>query len=153
MPAVFDSVVAVGGTQLSKIGSQYSETIWDPDGGGCARGIKKPKWQSIVPNSVCAYRIANDTAAEAGCVQGVAMYDTYGYYGWIAICGYSVPAPLVAGIFGLAGNAIQQRGGRTFWHAKHHRDLYTLTGRCNGYSMGQYTTCAGWGSPDGIGAF
>lgn len=151
-PAVFDTVAAVGGTQLAKSGSQYSETIWSGSAGGCATGIKKPKWQSIIPVSVCRYRLTNDAAAEAGCSPGVAEYDSYGYGGWFVICGTSVASPLLAGVFGLAGNAAQQVGGRTFWLTKHHKDLYKITGQC-AYTKGQYTTCDGWGSPDGIGAF
>lgn len=152
-PAVFDTVAAIGATQLAKSGSQYSETIWAASAGGCAKGIKKPKWQSSVPNSVCAYRLTNDAAAEGGCSPGVAEYDSYGYGGWIVTCGTSVASPLLAGVFGLAGNAAQQVGGQTFWLAKHHKHLYKIAGQCSGYTHGQYTTCAGWGSPDGIGAF
>jgi subtilase family serine protease len=151
-PAVFDTVAAIGGTQLAKSGSTYGETIWSGSGGGCATGIPKPKWQSIIPKSVCAYRIANDAAAEAGCSPGVAEYDSYGYGGWISVCGTSAASPLLAGVFGLAGNATSQVGGRTFWLTTHHKHLYKITGPCT-YKLGQYTTCAGWGSPNGIGAF
>jgi subtilase family serine protease len=151
-PAAFDSVVAVGGTQLAKSGSQYSETVWDSSGGGCVTGVTKPKWQSVIPNSVCADRITNDVAAEAGCSPGVAEYDSYGAGGWSAECGTSVSVSLLAGVFGLAGNASHQIGGRTFWQNKHHKHLYRISGAC-GYRLHQYTTCAGWGSPDGIGAF
>jgi subtilase family serine protease len=40
-PAVLDSVIAVGGTQIHKSGSPptYTETIWDDAGGGCLAGI------------------------------------------------------------------------------------------------------------------
>ena len=146
-PATFDTVAAIGGTNLSKVSSQYSESIWS-SAGGCAIGIKKPRWQH---DSYCNGRIANDAAAVA---EGVAFYDTYGGYGWGEVSGTSVSAPLIAGIFGLAGNASRQDGGRTFWMRKHHRDLYTPAGRCSSaYSYGQYNECVGWGTPDGIGAF
>jgi subtilase family serine protease len=151
-PAAFDTVAAIGGTQLSKKGSSYSETIWNATGGGCATGIQKPKWQEIIPNSVCSYRITNDAAAEAGCSPGVAEYDSYNYGGWITVCGTSVAAPLLAGVFGLAGNAKQQKGGMTFWRKPHQKHLYSISGGC-GYRQGKYTTCVGWGSPNGIGAF
>lgn len=150
-PAAFDSVSAIGGTQLAKSGSKYSETIWSDGGGGCATGIKKPKWQSTVPGSVCEYRLTNDAAAEAGCSPGVAEYDS-NEGGWFAVCGTGVSAPLLAGVFGLAGNATQQIGGHTFWKTKHHKHLYYINGQCS-YRQGQYTTCDGWGSPNGIGAF
>ena len=146
-PAFFDRVVSVGGTTLSKNGSQYSESISNASLGGCATGIKKPKWQH---DKVCAYRLANDAAAVAW---NVAEYNTYGYAGWFTVGGTSVAAPLLAGVFGLAGNAANQDGGRTFWQKTHRKYLYDLPGGCSGgYTMGQYTTCDGWGSPKGIGA-
>ncbi len=150
-PAAFDSVAAIGGTQLAKNGSKYTETIWSSSSSGCASGIKKPAWQSIIPDSVCAYRLANDAAAEAGCSPGVAEYDSLDG-GWFSVCGTSVPAPLLAGVFGLAGNATKQDGGRTFWRKAHHKHLYDVQGQC-AYRQGRYTTCAGWGSPNGIDAF
>ena len=84
----------------------------------------------------------------------VAAYDTFGYSGWFTVGGTGVATPLLAGVFGLAGNAAKQDGGRTFWLKAHHKDLYYLSGACTGgYTMNQYTTCDGWGSPNGIGAF
>ena len=50
-PAAFASVAAIGGTQLMKSGSTYSETVWDDAGGGCVTGVPKPKWQH---DKVCA---------------------------------------------------------------------------------------------------
>jgi len=145
-PSAFDTVVAVGGTTLSKNGSQYGESMWSPPG-GCATGIEKPKWQH---DSYCNYRLTNDVAAVEN---DVAAYDSFGFNGWIRISGTGVASPLLAGVFGLAGNASKQTGGRTFWSAHHHHDLYTLSGSCGGYGYHHYTTCTGWGSPNGIGAF
>lgn len=147
VPAAFQTVASIGGTILSKSGSQYSETAWTSSEGGCVVGFKKPKWQH---DKSCAYRIANDAAAVA---VDVATYDSYGVRGWGEVSGTAVSAPLVAGIFGLAGNAATQDGGRTFWRPRHHKFLYKITGCSTGYGYGQYTTCTGWGSPDGIGAF
>ncbi|HEY6326317.1 MAG TPA: S8 family serine peptidase [Candidatus Cybelea sp.] len=149
-PAVFDSVAAIGGTQLTKSGSTYTESIWNGSTYGCATGIKKPTWQKIIPNSVCAYRVADDASAQAGCSPGVAVYDQYDG-GWGGVCGTSAASPLVAGVFGLAGNATKQHGGQTFWKAKHHKHLWSISGSC-AYRQGKYTECAGWGSPKGIGA-
>ena len=47
LPEAFDSVVAVGGTTLSKSGSRYSETISDVSSGGCATGVRKPGGSAI----------------------------------------------------------------------------------------------------------
>lgn len=144
-PADFETVAAIGGTTLSKNGSTYSEMAWSPPG-GCATGIKKPIWQH---DANCSYRLANDAAAVA---VNIAEYDSYGYSGWFTVDGTSAAAPLLAGVFGLAGNAAAQDGGRTFWLKKHHKSLYDISG-CSGYGYAQYSTCAGWGTPKGIGAF
>jgi subtilase family serine protease len=150
-PAALASVAAIGGTQLSKSGSTYSETIWSGSTFGCATGIKKPHWQKVIPDSICSYRLADDASSEAGCEPGVAVYDQYDG-GWGGVCGTSAASPLVAGVFGLAGNATLQHGGKTFWKGRHHKHLWDISGSCT-YSLGQYTSCAGWGSPKGIGAF
>jgi Subtilase family len=144
-PAALASVAAIGGTVLSKNGSQYSEVVWSSAGGGCASGIKKPKWQH---DKVCSGRALADASAVA---TGVAEYDTYSYGGWLTAGGTSVSTPLLAGVFGLAGNATHQKGGRTFWESKHRKDLYDV---CAGSCLfSTYSYGGGWGSPDGVGAF
>ncbi len=143
-PSAFDSVAAIGGTVLSQCGSQYCETPWADAGGGCDTGVKKPKWQH---DKVCAGRAAADASAVAW---NVAEYDSYGESGWFEVGGTSVAAPLLAGVFGLAGNAARQEGGRTFWQRAHHADLYDICSPCLFKTYGYQT---GWGSPDGLGAF
>jgi hypothetical protein len=144
-PAGLADVAAIGGTVLSKNGSQYSEMAWSGGGGGCATGIKKPKWQH---DKICSGRALADASAVA---TGVAEYDSYRYGGWLMAGGTSVSAPLLAGAFGLAGNATHQKGGRTFWESKHHKDLYDV---CAGSCLfSTYSYAGGWGSPNGIGAF
>lgn len=144
-PAAFDTVAAIGGTILKKQGSQYTESVGDGARGGCATGIKKPRWQH---DKTCPGRLTNDAAAAGG---GVAIYSRYSR-GWTSAGGTGVAAPILAGVFALAGNATQQDGGRTFWLRAHRKYLYDLPGQC-AYRQGQYTTCDGWGSPNGVGAF
>ncbi len=144
-PAAFDDVAAIGGTMLSKSGSSYNETIWTGAGGGCATTIHKPKWQH---DSFCKGRAVGDAS---GVAWQVAEYDSYGYGGWFTVGGTSVSSPLLAGIFGLAGNATDQKGGRTFWNKKHRKDLYNVCQSSCLYKTYSYE--GGWGSPDGIGAF
>jgi subtilase family serine protease len=144
-PASFASVAAIGGTTLTKTGSGYTETVWDDSAGGCLTNVKKPKWQH---DTVCAGRAAGDASAVAN---DVASYDSYQNSGWITVGGTSISAPLLAGIFGLAGNASSQDGGRTFWEKRHVRDLYDVCASACLFS--QYSYAGGWGSPDGIGAF
>jgi len=151
-PAIFDSVVSVGGTVLSKGGGGkrgWTEEVWSGTGGGCARQ-PKPRWQHF---KICKHRLVNDVSAVAW---GAAEYDSYGYGGWFTVGGTSVATGFLAGVFGLAGNASQQDGGRTFWETAHQKHLYPVPEGHNpecAYTEGNYNTCAGWGSPDGIKAF
>jgi subtilase family serine protease len=145
-PMAFDSVAAIGGTVLSKSGSHYGESGWSGSGGGCVTDIQKPKWQH---DKLCWGRLTNDASAVAW---GVAEYDSYGGYGgWFTVGGTSVSSPLLAGVFGLAGNATKQDGGRTFWQDANEQYLYDL---CRSTCLfDQYAYAIGWGSPHGIGAF
>jgi subtilase family serine protease len=164
-PMALATVVSVGGTLLSKNGSIYSEVVWPDTGGGCAGQVAKPPWQHD-PN--CSGRTANDVAAVAW---NVAWYDTYGNGGWDTVGGTSISAPIVAGVFALAGNADKQDGGKTFWTlSKNQRrnNLHVISSGTDGcqrriegsylctagtYQFGTYSGPAGWGTPNGIGAF
>jgi hypothetical protein len=140
-PAACSHVVAVGGTVLTPGRNKrgYDETLWSESGGACSLE-PKPPWQN---DARCANRLADDVSAVA---YSVAEYDTYGATGWVKVDGTSISAPLVAGIFGLAGNSTKQDGGKTFWMRKHHQYLYQIT-------VPRYSDQGGWGSPEGIGAF
>jgi subtilase family serine protease len=166
-PADYDTVVSVGGTTLMKSGSPpaYSEQVWIDSGGGCSV-VTKPSWQH---DPTCTNRTGNDISAIAA---GVAEYDTYNEHGWITIGGTSVASPLMAGVFGLAGNSTKQDGGKRFWLLKkkkvkkylHYISKGTVRGcpasltgsyLCTA-GTGQYKTYSGpsgWGTPNGIGAF
>jgi subtilase family serine protease len=147
-PAAFGSVVAVGGTNLTRGGGNrgWTESVWPDSGGGCTT-FPKPSWQH---DATCAYRLADDVSAVAGPSPGVAEYDSYGYGGWFVVSGTDVPTPFLAGVFGMAGNANKQDGGRTFWKKAHHQYLYRLK---SGSKSVRYSEAGGWGSPDGVGAF
>jgi subtilase family serine protease len=150
-PATFVHVVAVGATVLTKGGGGsrgWTESVWSDSGGGCSStGEQKPPWQHDRYAKSCAYRVGNDVSAVG---DGVAIYDTYGTGGWLTIGGTSVGAPFLSGVFGLAGNASKQDGGKTFWERAHHRYLYEVEyeGKYRRFSYP-----AGWGTPDGIKAF
>lgn len=146
-PSVFDSVVAVGGTQLKQNGKHFHESIWSGSGGGCAFLIPKPKWQH---DTICHGRADADASAEAGCYPGVAEYDKYDG-GWFTVCGTSAATPFLGGVFALAGNYKDQDGGRTFWNPKHRADLYDVCLKSCRFS--DYAWGGGWGSPSGTGAF
>jgi subtilase family serine protease len=148
-PSAFGSVVAVGGTTLTRGGGGsrgWKESVWPDVGNGCTT-FPKPPWQH---DKTCAYRLANDVSAVADPSPGVAEYDSFEAGGWFPVGGTSVPTPLLAGIFGLAGNGNKQDGGRTFWQTAHHQYLYRLK---SGDRVVRYSDAGGWGSPDGVGAF
>lgn len=174
-PMEFGSVVSVGGTHLMKGGGKrgWSESVWggggfpgflNGTGGGCSAEVK-PSWQH---DPGCKGRTANDVAAVADPVTGVATYDTYaGGTGWTVGGGTSVATAFLAGVFGLAGNATSQDAGRTFWQKQHENpaDLNPVlrgsNGHCNPtylctdgtHEYKDYGGPTGWGTPNGVGAF
>ncbi len=163
-PSVLDSVIAVGGTQLSKSRSTYTEALWSGAGAGCAsssavgsHGVPKPSWQH---DPDCTYRTDGDISAQAGTSPGVAVYSSL-YGGWIGVGGTSVASPFTAGVIGLAGNAKRMDGGKTFWsfNSKQHKKYFhhptgedctgNYLGGCGRYKK-YYSGPGGWGTPRGI---
>lgn len=152
-PAEFPTVVSVGGTSLTKGGSGrgWAETVWAGTGSGCS-ALSKPAWQS---DTGCTYRTMNDVAAVADPGTGVATY----FEGWGVIGGTSVSSPLVAGIYGLAGNASTLNAAQSLY--QNVGALYDVTSGENGHCKTKYLChgAAGYdgptgnGTPNGIGAF
>lgn len=161
-PAALDNVLAIGGTQLQLSGSNFTESVWDGAGAGCA-STTKPSWQH---DPLCSGRTISDVSAEAGCSPGVAVYES----GWTEVCGTSASSPFIGGVIGLAGNSTSLNGGQSFWQLskkKHKKELHVITtgsdGSCGNYlceagapkgeKYKTYSGPTGWGSPDGITAF
>ncbi len=172
-PATSQYVTAVGGTSLTHSGGTWSETAWNGTGSGCSQFIAQPAWQTSLGSSytnLCHKRIDNDVAAVADPNTGVAMYDSYGGTGqnscsaWCVFGGTSVSAPVIAGVYAIAGNG----GTLTYgsYSYTHTGSLTDVTSGSNGNSShpctgGSYlcTAKAGYdgptgnGSPIGTGAF
>jgi hypothetical protein len=166
-PESLSTVVAVGGTTLTKSGSKYTEVVWPDAGGGCSdngggSGVAKPSWQK---DKSCKFRTDGDVAAVA-CVC-VAEYDSLNG-GWFLVGGTSVASPMNAGIFALAGNANSQNAGQNFWALTgkaRKQDLHYISsgsdGTCGGSYLctagtkqfGEYAGPIGWGTPNGIKAY
>jgi subtilase family serine protease len=166
-PADLTAVTAVGGTELRRSGASrgWSESVWndhDVFGGaaasGCSAYVAKPAWQH---DPHCPGRTIADVSAVA---RDVPVYNKV-WGGWITVGGTSVAAPLIAGIYGLAGNAARLSPGSVY---QHRRQLFDITKGENAFISPPEAICGddylcvakkgydaptGLGTPNGIGAF
>ncbi|MYW17309.1 hypothetical protein GT039_17355, partial [Streptomyces sp. SID2955] len=163
-PATSQYVTAVGGTALTASANSrgWSESVWktsssEGTGSGCSAYDPKPSWQT---DTGCSKRMEADVSAVADPATGVAVYDTYGGSGWAVYGGTSASAPIVAGVYALAGAP-----GSGDYPAKypyqHTGNLYDVTSGNNGSCSPSYFCTAGtgydgptgWGTPNGTAAF
>jgi subtilase family serine protease len=165
-PAVFGSVIAVGGTTLSTSTDSrgWTETAWRSDGGatasGCSAYIAKPTWQKD-PN--CPGRTVADVSADADPNTGPAVYDAHDGYGWTVVGGTSAASPFIAGVIALAGNPSKLPNASYIY--AHKSALYDVVGGNNDDGGGDcggdylcnavkgYDAPTGLGTPNGIAAF
>jgi subtilase family serine protease len=165
VPAALPSVIAVGGTSLFPdpgTARGWSETSWTYAGSGCSAYVPKPSWQH---DKLCGMRTVADVSAVADPDTPVAIYDTFGYPGWVEVGGTSVATPIIAGVYALAGNAATiSPGSYLYAHAGSLFNVtsgYENTSGANGDCGGSYLCTpgpgyngpTGLGTPDGIGAF
>ncbi len=161
-PAASQYVTAVGGTHLVSLGGgNWKETAWNGAGSGCSFYVKRPSWQKFKQNKKCKKRTIADVSAVADPNTGVAVYDTYGTGGtWLVFGGTSVSAPIIAGVYALAGGSVNY--GSTPY--SNPGALFDVVGGSNGSCGGkkkQYLCTAvvgydgptGLGTPNGVGAF
>jgi subtilase family serine protease len=157
-PASSRFVTAVGGTSLRRDTSArgWSESAWSGSGSGCSAYIAKPAWQT---DAGCARRTVADVSAVADPATGVAVYDSFRTTGWLVFGGTSASAPIVAGVYALAGNtASTVAGSYPYGHAG---ALFDVTSGSNGSCGGSYLCTGlpgydgptGLGTPNGTGAF
>ena len=132
-PASDANVVAVGGTSLAlnSNGTRSSETVWNDDGpagddsergasgGGCSTMFAAPSWQTSLGDwsgTACgSYRLVSDVSADADPDTGLDIYDSYDCgssceingqpYDWETLGGTSLAAPIIAGMWALAGGS------------------------------------------------
>ncbi|MEV5877856.1 putative Ig domain-containing protein [Streptomyces sp. NPDC052101] len=163
-PATSQYVTAVGGTALTTASNSrgWSESVWhtsstEGTGSGCSAYDPKPSWQT---DTGCAKRMEADVSAVADPATGVAVYDTYGGTGWAVYGGTSASAPIVAGVYALAGTP----GSGDYpskYPYQHTGNLYDVTSGSNGSCSPSYFCTAGtgydgptgWGTPNGTAAF
>src|SRR4051794_20764320 len=155
-PAASPYVTAVGGTTLRRATTArgWSETAWSGAGSGCSALEARVSWQPT--GSFCSRRAIADVSAIADPNTGVAVYDSTPYSGasgWMTFGGTSVAAPVVAGVFALAGNAgtVDTRS----YPYSHTAALYDVTsgsnGRCKKTVSALCAARAGWDGPTGLG--
>jgi subtilase family serine protease len=158
LPAGFPTVIAVGGTTLTKGGGSrgWSETAWAGTGSGCEIRFKKPKWQT---HKGCRGRAMNDVAAVADPGTGVAVYDTYPSGGWFTVGGTSVATPVIAGVYALAANEGKLNYSQSLY--ANSGSLWDVTSGADGTCKHVFLCTAepgydgptGNGTPHGLGAF
>jgi hypothetical protein len=164
-PANLADVTAVGGTQLSRAGNArgWTEKVWNVgyggSGSGCSAYVAKPAWQH---DPHCPGRTIADVAAVAW---NIPIYDSSARGGpWMTIGGTSAAAPLIAGVYALAGNAATVPAGYEYAHrgalfdvTKGTNDLYDGGAACGHdylcVAKKGYDGPTGLGTPDGTGAF
>jgi len=155
-PASSRYVTAVDGTSLAYNGSAYGETAWSGSGSGCSAYVTKPSWQT---DPGCASRVVADVSAVADPFTGVASYNTYGGGGWGVYGGTSVAAPIIAGVYALAGYTGSTPRNKLPYDNP--AQLFDVTSGSTGSCGGSYLCTArsgydgptGLGSPNGLGAF
>jgi Sulfatase len=155
---------SAAGTELARAHNKrgWWERVWFDDLGagssGCSAYIAKPRWQH---DPHCPGRTVADVSAVA---TNIPIYNK-DYGGWVTVEGTSVAAPLIAGIYGLAGNASKIPLGYAY---SHQRDFFDVTRGTNSWFVPSRLACGndylcvakkgydaptGLGTPDGIGAF
>jgi len=153
-PASSHYVTAVGGTHLVRDSSSrgWSETAWSGAGSGCS--TKNPALTGQASfNTGCSMRAVADVSAVADPNTGVAVYDSTAYQGlsgWLVFGGTSVSSPIIAAVYGLAGNAASIDNNYPYAHSS---SLFDVTSGSNGScSPSQLCTArVGWDGPTGLG--
>lgn len=163
-PANLATVTAVGGTELDRASNErgWRETVWKnsgASGSGCSAYVAKPSWQH---DKDCRMRTIADVSALAW---NVAIYEKH-YGGWVTVGGTSAAAPLIAGVYALAGNATAITPGYEYRHPGSLFDITTGNNNVLGTSGGAvcdytylcvagkgYDAPTGLGTPNGTGAF
>jgi hypothetical protein len=115
-PAVSPNVLAVGGSQLStdSAGNYVSETAWNGSGGGISLYEAQPAYQKGVVTQTTTHRAAPDVAYDASSATPFAVYDSFGYGGWLQVYGTSAGAPQWAALVAIADQGRALAGKGTF---------------------------------------
>jgi subtilase family serine protease len=160
-PASSHYVTAVGGSTLTRSATgAWIQTAWNGSSGGCS-SLNTALTGQAGFDTGCTRRAVADVAAIADPTVGVAVYDSTpagGQSGWLVFGGTSVGAPIIAGVYALAGNTATIDNNYPYTHYKALTDI--TTGGPGGCTPVQWCTArVGWdgptglGTPNGVGAF
>lgn len=148
-PAASRYAIAVGGTSLDRADNArgWQESAWDGATSGCSAYIHKPGWQK---DELCSMRTVADVSAVADPKTGLAVYDTFGYGGWVEVGGTSLAAPVVSAVYAMGPTAQTRYATGLYADPK---DLYDVVAGSNGQCQGTYlcTAVPGYDGPTGLG--
>ncbi|MFJ2956575.1 peptidase S8 [Streptomyces sp. NPDC087270] len=117
-PAVYPTVIAAGGTTLTRAPGTargWTESAWQGAGSGCSAWVDKPAWQH---DANCPGRMVADISSVADPNPGLAVYDTDNKTGgWVVVGGTSAASPFLAGAIAVAGNPAAFPDASSFYTA------------------------------------
>jgi hypothetical protein len=156
-PAASPNVLGVGGTSLTlnSSGGWGSETGWSGSTGGPSTYESQPSYQNGVVTQTSTKRATPDVAYDADPNTGVAVYDSYGYSGWLEVGGTSAGAPQWSAIIAIADEGRSQplatsgsQSVQSILYPNGSTDFHDITSGNNGYAAGPgYDYVTGLGSP------
>ncbi|HEY4021747.1 MAG TPA: hypothetical protein VGM75_23885 [Pseudonocardiaceae bacterium] len=179
-PSDLPYAIGVGGTQLTKSGSSWSEKAWGVDSGngaagsGCDTYFAAANGQPAAVTKDCNNHLATaSVSADASPATPLAIYDTYAPSthqpnNWTVVGGTSASSPYIAGLFARAGVPSTLLGPNTLYAAaaSNFRDITSgnneVQDSCANYPGLSPAVCnagKGWdgptglGTPQGLGAF
>ncbi len=162
-PASSPYVTAVGGTSLNQTAQAsrgWVETAWQYSnhqggGSGCSSFERKPSWQT---DRGCARRTVADVSADGDPRTGLSVYDSYalpaGSSAWGEYGGTSLSAPLIAGIYALAGSPTAAVDGHVWYLSAAVNDVTTGSNAARATDCPAAYLCnaqAGFDAPTGAG--
>lgn len=145
-PSSSVNVVSVGGTTLTTSGGVVTETAWSGSGGGVSAYEPVPAYQNGLGYSK---RATPDVSYDADPNTGFAVYDSYGYSGWLVVGGTSAGAPQWAAIQALGLSANNNNFYSIYNSAAYATDFRDITtGQSGGYTAKPgHDLATGIGSP------